>query len=394
MNGITFLIYLLYGAFFAFAMLLYTKSYIPRESEQALPILYKKSAKTALLPFLAFVFISFIIFTVFRDGSVGIDYYAYKGFFDSAADISLSDYIKIQMAIGGEPLYSTISFAVKRLTNNFLVFLFIINSVIFLTQATLFSKTKGFVAPLVFYLILFFPLIFESFNILRSCLAAIVAIWGYVYLDKKKYGAAFLVFSAAALVHYTALFCFVAWVMCIICDRKVFRLKRVVLLALSATTILFVLIPRLTDIILAIKPVYSYHLEDGGGVSIKSMAFYIVVFVISLFHSKKLIAHNRLNRIMIIVLGSVLITIPLQTMMALIARMNLYAQIAVFFLVCEIFSVVKLTRKNWFPNICVLSVIIFLSLGWFYSHITSVAVDYGIDNYKNTLFDSLLGAAL
>jgi len=392
MNGMTFFVYLLYGALFASAMLLYTKSYIPWRSEQTHRIVYKKSAKTALLPFLAFVFISFVVFTVFRDGSVGMDYYSYKAFFNSAAGMGLSDYIKIQMAIGGEPLYSTVSFALQRLTNNFLVFLFIINSVIFLTQATLFSRTKGFVAPFAFYLILFFPIIFESFNILRSCLAAIIVIWGYVYLNEKKRLAAFWVFSAAALVHYTALYCFVVWAMCIICDRKVFRLKRFVFLVLLATAILSLLVPHLTNIILAIKPVYSYHLEAGGGVSIKSMAFYIIVFIVSLFYSKKLIAHNPLNRIMIIALGSVLITIPLQTMMALIARMNLYAQIAVFFLVCEMFSIVKLTRKNWFPTMCVLLVIISLSLGWFYSHITAVAVDYGIDNYKNMLFDSLFGA--
>jgi len=394
MNGITFLIYLFYGAFFTFAMLLYTRSYILRVNEQTLPVASKKSAQAALLPFFALLFISFVIFTVFRDGGVGIDYYSYKAFFDSAAGVSLLDYIKLQMAIGGEPLYSTVSFAVKRLTNNFLIFLFIINSVIFLTQATLFSKTKGFLTPFAFYLILFFPLIFESFNILRSCLAALIAIWGYAYLDKKNYSAAFLVFLSATLVHYTALFCFVVWAMCVICDRKVFRLKRFLFLVFLTTAVLFLFIPRLADMVLMIKPVYSYHLETGGGVSIKSMFFYIVVFVISLFYSKKLIAHNSLNRIMIIALGSVLITIPLQTMMSLVARMNLYAQCAVFFLVCEIFSVVKLTRRNLFPAMCVFLMIILLSLGWFYSHVTAVAVDYGINNYKNMLFDSLFGAGL
>jgi hypothetical protein len=394
MDGMTFLIYLFYGAFFTFAMLLYTRSYILRGSGQTLPVASKKSAQTALLPFLALLFVSFVIFTVFRDGGVGIDYYSYKAFFDSAARATLSDYIKIQMAIGGEPLYSTVSFAVKRLTNNFLIFLFIINTVIFLTQATLFSKTKGFLVPFAFYLILFFPLIFESFNILRSCLAALIAIWGYIYLDKKNYFAAFLVFLAATMVHYTALFCFVVWAMCIICDKKNFRIKRFLFLIFLVTTVLFILISRLVDMVLIIKPVYSYHLEAGGGVAVKSMAFYVVVFIISLFYSKKLIAHNPLNRIMIIALGSILITIPLQTMMALVARMNLYAQCAVFFLVCEIFSTVKLTRRNLFPTMCVFLMIILLSLGWFYSHVTAVAVDYGIGNYKNMLFDSFFGEAL
>jgi hypothetical protein len=394
MNGVTIYIYLLYGAFFAFAMLLYTKSYILRGNEQTLPITSKKFAKMVLIPFLVFVFISFIVFTVFRGGGVGTDYYSYKSFFDSASRVSLSDYIKIQMAIGGEPLYSMVSFAIKRLTNNFLMFLFIINSVIFLTQVTLFSKIKGFVVPFVFYLMLLFPLIFESFNIIRSCLAVFIAICGYVYLDKKNYFAAFLVFLAATMVHYTALFCLVVWAMCIVCDRKEFRLKRFVFLVLLTTTLLSMLIPHLVDIILAIKPAYAYHLKIGGGVSLKSMFFYFIVFIISLFYSKRLIAHNPLNRIMIITLGTILITIPLQTMMALVARMNLYAQVALFFLVCEIFSVVKLTRKNLFPTMCVLLTIILLSLGWFYSHITSVAVDYGIGNYKNMLFDFLLEAVL
>lgn len=386
MNAETFFIYMFYGAFFAFSLLLYSKSYVFRGNGQLSSSVEKISAKTTLLPFLFFVFISFIIFTVFRDESVGADYGSYEIFFHSAAGNKLSEYIVFQMAIGGEPLYSLVSYIIYSITDNFLVFLFIINLTIFLTQIKLFSKTKNFWLSFVIYLILFFPMIFESFNIMRNCLAAFIAIWGYAYLDKKKYFAAVLAFFAATLVHYTAMFCFTVWVMSLVCNGKVFRLKRLFLLVFVGTIATYLLLPRLIDIILAIKPVYSYHVESGGGLAIKSLSIYVVVFAVSLIYSKKLIAHNPFNKIMIIVLGCALIIAPLQLLVNLIARMMLFSQIALFFLVYEIFSVVKITRKNLFPAVGALALIALLSLGWFYSHVKNIPKDYGIDNYKSMLF--------
>jgi len=388
MSAEAFFIYMSYGVFFAFTLLLYSKSYILRGNKQLALGGEKISAKTILFPLLFIVFISFIIFTIFRDGSVGTDYYNYKNIFDSAAGVSWSDYFSSVTARGTEPLYALLCYVVNKYSNNFIVLLLIIYAFTFYTQVKLFSKTKNVFISLVTYIILFYPIILDSFNITRNCFACFISILGYIHLDEKKYFSAFLVFLCATLIHYTALFCFMVWITYIICNRKKMNVKRLFLLTLFGTAATIILIPILINIMVSINPIYAMKLEDGG-ISVRTMLFCIIVFIVSLIYSKKMIAHNRFNSVMIVVLGMLIVTIPIQMKVELIARMSLFANVAIFFLVCEIFSVVKITRKNLIFAPCALAVITLLSLGWFYIHVTSFAKDYRITDYKNMLFPNI-----
>jgi hypothetical protein len=374
-----------YGAFFAFAMLLNAKPRLLPESGHIGVSGDRISAKTALLPFLCCVFVSFAVFTVFRDESVGTDYYSYKiRCFDNAAGAALADYMLSVTSAGFEPLFALFSYLIKNAGGNFLVFLFIFYVIVFLTQVTLFSKVNGFFIPLVLYLILVFPMILDSFSMMRNSLAAFIAIWGYVYLSKKKYFAALSVFLAAALIHYTAMFCFSVWLMCLFCDRKRFHIRRAVILVVLGATLCYALLPALIKAALFLNPLYIYKFEDQG-ISIKTMFFYVAVFTASVVYSRKFITDNPVNRVMLIAVGCAIATIPLQGAVELISRMLLFSHIPLFFLIAGLFSV-KITRNNVIPMVCVLSLIMLLSLARFYVRVTSIAVDYGINNYGNMLF--------
>jgi hypothetical protein len=376
-----------YGVFFAFALLLYSKPYLLWGHKQIVLLSGKKiSSNVILLPFLFFVFISFIIFTVFRDSSVGYDYGGYMKYFNLAEGRTFFDYITYMSTMYGiEPLYSMLSYIVYKYIGDFLLLLFIIYTVTFFSQIKLLSRVKNLSLSLGIYLILFYPIILESFNITRNCFAVFIAIFGYIYLDKKKYFMALLFFVIATLIHYTASFCLLVWIMYIISNKEEFCLKKIIFLTSFGIFITIILSRFITDIVLTISPNKLGHL-DGNGVSIKIMSFYVIVFIISLVYSKRLIAHNRFNRVMIVVLGAIITTIPLQAVLELINRMVYFSYVAMFFIICEIFSVVKITRKNLMPVICMFVIVIILSLGWFYTHVTDVFIQYGITSYKNMLF--------
>ena len=235
------------------------------------------------------------------------------------------------------------------------------------------------------YLIVLYPLIFESFNATRNILAAFIAIWGYVNLSEKKYITAFLVFLTATLVHYSAAFCFIVWFMCIICNKKELQLKTLLAVIVIGVVSMQIFISFVGEIISSARPYLSSALNDSSGFSLTTTFFYSVVFITSIIFSKKIIHQNPFNKIMIIALGASFVIIPLQFFLPIAGRMLLYAQVPLFFLISGIFSL-KLTKRNFFPIFCISAVIVLSILGKFYSSIMKNAVDFGIDNYQNMLF--------
>jgi len=387
MNIKTFLFYMCYGIFYTLIMLLNAKPNILYGNQNFLIKENRKlSIKTLCFPFLFFLFISFILFTVFRNENVGTDYNSYKSrCFDYAEGISLSDYLLDMLKMGFEPLFALISYIIKKAGLDFLVFLFIIYFIIFLSQITLFSNVKGFFIPFIFFIILVFPMILESFNIMRNSLAAFISIWGYIYLSKKRYLLAFVIFLISIFIHYSAIFCFMVWIMNILCNKEKFYLERMLFLIALGIILCYLLLPFFIKIMLIYNPIYENNLIKNG-VSIKTMIFYIIVFIISIIYSNKLLKDNTINKVMLIAVGCALITIPLQSVMTISGRMLLFSHIPLFFLISGLFSI-KITRKNMELTYCFLFLLLLLSLGWFYIHMTSISKDYGIDNYSNILIN-------
>jgi hypothetical protein len=342
------------------------------------------SLKTAYVPLLVFLFFSFIIFTAFRfidvGGIGGMDAFGYKRDFENA-DESLIRFLIYQSK---EPVYSLFVWFVRRFTQNFTFLLILYYTVIFIIQIKILSNIKITSIISFTYFAICFILILTSFNLMRNILSLFVGYLSYNYLDGKKYFRAFLAITIATLIHFSAVICYPVWLLCFLCDKKQFRLKRSIFYFLLAFIGLFLMKSLVPNFMLLINKTYSiYFSNEKVAINTFVSRFYIILLVLLRWNS--LIKHNKMNRIMFIVVLINFLVLPLQTIVSIMYRMLLMADIAIFYLISELMVVCSLTKRSHLLHLCIRFSLIGYLIIYIFIFITKNMPSYGLGHYSNVL---------
>jgi hypothetical protein len=349
----------------------------------SVPLFYF-SSKTAYVPYLIPLFFLFIVFTVFRlienNGIGGMDAFVYKMRFENA-DGPLIQSLILQ---SNEPLYGLLVWIVRNITSEFRCFLIIFYTIIFFIQIKLLSKINITGIVILAYLSIFFTSILLSFCLMRNVLSIFFALLAYIYLDKKDYKVSFLVITMAVLIHFSAVICYPVWVACYFFDKNKIKLRKIFSFFLFILLLCFFLRLILPTIFIMIDAKYAVYLNSTGLASSTFISRFFIL-LLAVWKWKKLIYHNQMNRIMFVVLLFNFLVLPLQAVLPIVYRMLSMADPAVFFLICELFAVCTLTKKNYVVNLFIrLSLIGYLLLNIF-MFVSKSMPSYGLEYYSNIL---------
>lgn len=156
---------------------------------------------------LVFIILLLSILGGLRALNIGTDVSIYgKSFFDKAEN---SDSLKkLDNTLNIEFGYTFLLYIVTRFTNNLNVFLFILqlitNSLVILTLNKYSRKENkfSFAIGILVYICIYYC---RTYNFLRQSIALSIVLWGYSYIDEKKYKSFVVCVLIASIFHTTTL---------------------------------------------------------------------------------------------------------------------------------------------------------------------------------------------
>jgi len=383
------IIYSVFGIIFSLIICFFNRPQLifknKKSSDYNLISQYAFSPKTAYFPLIVFLFIVFIIFTVFREidggGIGGMDAIKYKLSFENATQ----SLIQSLFTQGFEPIYGLFVWIIRKISSDFRLFLFIYYTIVFFLQIKILSNVKITWLSIISYFAICYILIILSFCLMRNILALFLAWLAYIYLDEKKYKKSFLWITIAVLVHYSAIICYPVWIICLLSDKKYFSLKKVFVYWFVLFIFLFLLRSIIPYIILLINDKYVVYLNKYN-MAINTFIGRSYIILLTMWKLNELIKRNPINRIMFVVLLVNLLIIPLQSIMPMMYRMLIFAEPAIFFIIPELIYIYSLKKNNYHINILIRLSLIFYLIWNIISFIRKSIASYGLDNYSNILF--------
>jgi hypothetical protein len=330
----------------------------------------------------------FILFTVFRDFQVGADTLAYKRRFENADNIP---YLKSLKNQGNEPGYGTLVWIVRALTPDFRILLFICFSFIFISQLSLIKKIQFSFFTAFVYFVFVFTLILQSLCLLRNILAVCIALYAFFFLVNKKYFSALVLTLIAVTFHFSAAICLPVYFMSRFFAKKYFSVKKIIYFTIFAFLAILILSFIIKQIITAHFGRYAHYVVGasnyvGTGLTINTFLFYFLIAVLCILKWNKLVKHNEHNQIMFAVLMTGFLILPLELIVSAFYRMLFFIQPAAFFLISEVFSVSKITRKTMFLNLLIRCTLLLAMFYYLYSFFAKIFSAYGLTHYSNILF--------
>jgi len=347
------------------------------------------SSKTAYFPWIVFLFFAFIIFAVFREidfgGIGGNDTIHFQRHFENAY-LPLTQFLHYQQF---EPLYGLFVWLIRQISSDFRFFLTIYYLIIFAIQVKILSKIKITKITIITYFSICFILILISFSMMRGILALFLTWFAYTSLNDKKYIKSLAWITVATLIHFAAAICYPVWLLCYLSDRKRFSLKRALIYWCFLFGLTFFLGRFVPNFLFFIDTRFYFYFDEDFNIGFNTFIGRSYLILLVIFRFNVLMQHNQMNRIMFIVLLSNLLVLPLQIVLPIMYRMLLMADLAVFFLIPELFHAYQIRQKEYkeyFFSIAVhLSLFFYLFWGVF-GFIRRTMIEYGLDNYSNILF--------
>ncbi len=181
-------------------------------------ILFKKN-KIVSLFFIVLSILSMSIFSGIRDYAVGIDIkvYGLNIFSRCFRYNNLSNYMN---NISSEQLYYLLNYVIHMFSNNYHVFLFVLQLISSILIYIMAFKNIEKYSP-TFFIFCYFMLFYNTtFNILRQITAIIIILYSYSFLEKNEYIKFIIGVIVAYLFHSSSIVCLMFLIIKIICKTK------------------------------------------------------------------------------------------------------------------------------------------------------------------------------
>lgn len=288
----------------------------------------------------------------FRTG-VGTDYYNYVRIFEQVRELTLW---QCMTHAYWDVLFITFVRILFVFTSNIRVIFFILIWSMIMLAVSAIARCRKYIDFLLciffYYLIIYHP----SLNILRQCIAASFLLWVVVLAVEKKYIKSLIVCALGMLVHNTLIlgagFCAVAWLSNKYIKRKAGVIERKSRRIMYAYYLLILVSPLLVPVALHILiqlPVfsgYAHYQTDVVRLGIGQLFLSVFLFLPLLWSWKKIVRNGKLLSLFHIVL----LYIPISYAgyyFEYASRLNLYTQLLIALLVCQIVGRLKKKQYAW-----------------------------------------------
>lgn len=254
-------------------------------------------------------FISLIILILsfiggIRSNNIGVDIGVYGlNWFKIACNTdTFASYID---KINGDIGYLFLNYLVSRITNNFNVFLFVIQLISNMLVVITLYKYKDKVPlwmGLLYFLCVFYC---RTYNLLRQSLALAIVFFSIRYLDEEKSLKYFISIMIASLFHYTAIFAILLFFIYKICNNKKDNKKLILIVILAIFLCAFIkpVIAFLYSIGVVNIKIYSYlnlFAQEKIDISISDEIFKLSILFIILVHIKDNVSKMKINKFLLI----------------------------------------------------------------------------------------------
>lgn len=320
----------------------------------------KKIAKIRDVSF-AIIFIYIFLMGVLRNENLGVDTDSYRiYYFQPYSNMPFHSIFGYDSDFG----FGVVTWFIARFTNDYWVYRAILFATVF-TSISIWIKKYSQCIALSYLVYISLGCIHNDFFLLRLSLAISIYIWSYKYLIERKPIAYYLVVLLAATCHKSALFMVILYP---ILGQKFNRLKLVIRTGLLVMFVILAKYGAMLLVSLYRRNDYLYDMNSGNGYSL--LLYYGIIFMITLVFSKsKRIEHT--SNMKGLMLG-ILYPQVLATAVSLIMRVAYYSVTYLYIILPDVAK--NNDRKT--GNTYVLSIIILLSIMYFYSIFGQVFYPY------------------
>lgn len=383
----------IFGIFLSFFLYFYTR--VPYKHTNKIEKQYDSTRNKIflLVDFLLLFYFAYVVFGTFQyietNKYIAIvkanDLPRYKMYYGIVA--SSNSYGEAFENIGLEPFFTFLYYFCGKISSNFSFFLFLFYSFNFYSWLIFikrFKKNFNIITAFAFFSFIFTQYLI-SFCLLRMEVAVTIALWVYIFLDKKKLYKAFFTIIFAVLVHNSAIFLLIPFFLYLIYLKKDIRRMFFCFLAifsigLIGSSILPFLLPLIARRYLAYM--------TSSGVAFNT--YLTNSFFLFLIYLKRKVFFKDFHDVLLVVfLLSSLLILDFQLAISMFYRMIYFTQPALFIIIGKVFSIYKLEAKHMERNFIIRIFLILYIFFYYYKFSTGVwealdLVDYKLDfNFLN-----------
>lgn len=238
-----------------------------------------------------FVYILFAIFRKIDIGYGGTDAIAYYTFFMQASMPYMSYITSIHPEFG----FSSILWILHRITNNYVIVLWIFHS---FTYVLLLKFIRYIRCSNIIAVMLLNQVLFSQFNTLRMSICIAIALYILILLDESKFFNAIIWALLAISIHKSAAILLPMILANLYFRNKTITCMRFTMFVLIYSTIAFVLYIMIVNYFSTTK--YSVYFSGNNTYALGSYLFIVVMIMFSVMKYQRLTAHNRINRVILI----------------------------------------------------------------------------------------------
>lgn len=287
--------------------------------------------------------IIYVFFAVFRNVTINdtLDAYHYYVFFEKA-DMPLNEFISESIFELG---YTCFTWLCRNIFKWYGIQLLIEYSFIYFAYTKLFCYLKDCKYKFFALCILGINL-FSAYYILRMYISIALGIFMLLYLEKKKYGRAFLFLVVSILFHNSALILSVVYLFEFILNRKE-KFSKLKLIGLTMGSLVMVLIGiNILKVFFERSEKYWVY-ANSGSVALGTCLCTAIVIIFSLYKQEELENTFPISRTMLIAIFVLILVIPLQLEISIMYRMLLFFTPLLCIMLIMLMHVYQGSRIYW-----------------------------------------------